>query len=376
MFALPFSVGAATTAAQALANFDKLVGDYNLITIKDADLSRVTETEGMIAVGRNLTVSEQTVNIATNANFADAAGYGYASMYVNGTFKTTSTNKDGIKLEHGYAYFGGSVMGSAGVASTSANWSSASKELTIKQKIGNNITSVAAYSQANSKSAKASANPFSSNPKTLDFGLLQNNFLSISQTLSNASVTGMISVGAQNQTLSLSPISSGQHGAIIFNLDMKKLTTDQWGNQYYNGVHFSQIHFDIPTNDDYIVNVINLTSSNNTLFKSINFSDNASDYDRLLWNFVGTNATDSVTVQTNNNFYGSILAPTYNLKGGSLLDGQIVAKSYTATYDGELHYSNFDDDLPETPEASTYGIFGAVACLALVGLRRARRQNR
>jgi choice-of-anchor A domain-containing protein len=344
------SLQAGQTVAQAVGTFDNLVGDYNLITLGNAVIRSYGDTEGMIAIGGNLTIDGGL--IAAKASFANGANYSNPALYVNGTF----TSKGLVSVKNGYA--------ALPHASSSATWDSTTRRLTSS---GTDI-----YTGINSASSKAALDPRSA---ALDphwnFATLGSQFLSLSSVFAGASISGQISV--VGQTLKLAPISSGQHGAIVFSLDMDLIS----GNQY-KGQTFTNVQFDVANGCEYIVNVLN--ADGRTLFGSfggINFNqDSNSHYDRLLWNIVDKKGTTAETVTFGNGgqFYGSVLAPTYLVKNGenTPINGQVVAGSldYNSTGSAELHYTGFDGDIPETPEASTYGLFGGVICFGLVLLRR------
>ena len=349
---LSAAVGKTPTVADEVASFDKLVGDYNLISFGDTTFKSYGDTEGMLAINGSLTIDGGS--IATKATFASAKNYSSPPLYVTGSFNASNT----VMLQNGYASLPG--------ASKSLTWKSASENLdTSKGAVL--LSEINSGSNNTSTSPKTKTDPRSSslNP-SWNFTSLHSQFETISSVLASSSTNGKISVVGQN--LVFSPIVTGQHGAIIFDLDMNLLK----GN-LYNGQAFSNIQINIPDSTNYIINVLN--ANGKTLFGTnygINFNvSSTSNYDRLLWNVVGSSGT--VTFGNGGQFYGSILAADYEVKNSNTaINGQVVADG--VCYSGaELHYTGFEDDIPQTPEASTYGVLGAAACLGLVALRRIRK---
>jgi choice-of-anchor A domain-containing protein len=343
---------AALTVPQALLNYDTLVGDYNLITFGDATLHGYGDTQGGLAVGGNLTIDGGA--IATQSTFANGASYASPTLYVKGSLTVNGT----VTLQNGYA-------ATPGVPSTGWSWTGSS---------GNQLKqgSAVRLDEVNSPSAKANLDPRSAslNPNW-NFTSLKTQFTDISTALGSAAVSGKISV--VNQTLTLAPIVANQHGAIVFDLDMNLLV----GNRY-NGQTFSNIQFNVATGSDYIVNVFN--GNGDTLFgtsSGINFNQ-GTGYNRLLWNIVDTPNTTSDTISFGNGgqFFGSILAPTYLVKNaaGTIINGQVVADTFAYSCN-ELHFTGFCDDLPPTPEPSTYGLLGAVCCVGVAGFSRWRKRR-
>lgn len=347
--ALPLN--AALTVNQAIDNYDALIRDYNLITFGDATIRSFGDVEGGLAIGGNLNIDGGEV--ATKSTFANGAAYTDPTLYVKGSLNVNGT----LKLQNGFA--------STPAVPSGWSWTGSS---TNKLKNGSSVR----LDEINSPSTKANIDPRSAslNPNW-NFANLKTQFIDISTTLKNANTSGKFEV--VGQTLKLSPIVSGQHGAIVFNFDMNLLV----GNKY-NGKSFTNVQFNIADDTNYIVNVLN--GNYDTLFGfsgGINFNA-GSGYERLLWNIVDAPGVtnDTFTFGNGGQFYGSILAPTYTVKnsGGTAINGQIVANTFDYSCD-ELHFTGFDSDLPPTPEPSTYGLLGAVFCAGIAGFSRWRKQR-
>lgn len=343
--ALP--IHAAQTVGQAIASYDSLIGNYNLITFGNATIRNYGDTNGGLAIGGNLYISGGVI-----ANTASIGSSTSPTLYVGGgLYQANGSN---------YSKQNGNLVDSNG----------------IELKLNSGFSSVKSFGSVSAPSSwgNVSASSLSSwvNPTTK-----KSEFSSISSTLASASVTGSIAVS--NNSLRFS--SSVTNGVAVFDLNANYLT----GN-YYNSSYFSSISFDVSSSTTIVINVIN--GDGKTLFdsSSINFTGSSSTYDSLLWNIVDdtSSSNDSITFGTGE-FYGSILASTYTVYNSSntKLDGQIVADSIVYNNQcgsaNELHYTPFEppsEDLPPTPEPSTYGLIGAAACLAIVGLRRWHKERK
>jgi len=334
------------TKAQGVTQYDSLIGNYNLITFGDAYIHNYGDTEGALAVGKNLYIDGGV--IASKQTSASSS----PTLYVGGTLKQTNSKKFGNPHDN--------LVDSAG------------KELQLKSgfsSVGNFAGAAAPTSWHNVK-----ANTLTSwvNPTKE-----QTAFSNISSSLASAGTTGAIKV--VGQALTFTPTIT--NGVAIFNLDMSLMN----GN-YYNQFYFSSVSFNIASGTTYVVNVLN--GNGKTLFDSTSINFSGSGYDNLLWNIVDTKGTtnDNITFGSSE-FYGSILASTYTVYNSSntKINGQIVANSIYYDYKGcqsanELHFTGFDvnipeGDLPPTPEPSTYGLIGAVFCLGFAGFSRWSKQR-
>ncbi len=350
--ALTHTAAAQLTVGQALANYDNLIQNYNLISFGNTKLTSIGDSEGGLAIGGNLTVTG-TTDIATQP-----AAFGLGTnptLYVKGTITTTNTN-DVIRLQSGHAALPG--------ANAAWNWGTASNNL------GTNSDVV--FTSINSSSTTADIDPRSNSlDPQWDWSVIEKKFRKISTTLSNAAPTSSAFVDNSGSLVFNAPYANPFNDVTIVNFDANLLS----GNTY-NGAAFSNVRLDVPGNASFVINVFN--ADNRTLFGSgagINFNVGTND-NRVLWNIVGANAATDLDVVFGNGgqFYGSILAPNFKVSndGQTNINGQVVAKTFDYSC-RELHYTGFDD-IPPVPEPSTYGLLGAAALLIGVVAKRKPRK--
>jgi len=356
---------ASLTTTQAYADlweFDQAVGNYNLVTYGNATLNNFGDIEGGLEIGGNLTIGGAA--IATKLTSAAVKNSTTTpTLYVKGTITDSSSNS--IKLQNGFA----ALPGMAGKAGYS--WNSTT-DLFKK-----GTTTV--LSEVNSSSPTADVDPRTKNPG-VNFSTLETNMTNVSKSLATATATGTIKVSGGNLEF-LAPVNSS--GVVFFDLDMNLLSGHK-----YNGLSFSNISIDVPTDIDFVVNVEN--ANGKTLFGEgygINFNSGTGD-SRLLWNIEGGSLAHPGTLTIGNGgaFYGSILAADYNLidESNTFINGQVYADTFTGSTYGssgcdsgsgtEMHFLGFDSDLPPAPEPSTYGLAGAALLGGLVFLRRKARR--
>jgi choice-of-anchor A domain-containing protein len=172
-------------------------------------------------------------------------------------------------------------------------------------------------------------------------------------------IDGTISVNSSN--LVLTPNSTPATDAtVIFTLDASKLS----GNSY-NGQSISNIAINVPTDVNYVINVINL-GTNTTLFSGASFNSGSND-NQLLWNFEGSGTVNLGS----GSWYGSILAPsaTVTNNGNTTENGQVVANAFTDN-NTELHYQGFTAVAVVVPEPMTFALWGVALCGAAIVVRR------
>lgn len=338
----------ATVVDSALVQFDQSVRNYNLVSFGNASFTSYGDTEGGLAVGGNLFLDGGVIAAQPNK-------FGLTSdptLMVAGTLQVNHN----AMLQSGYAAI-------AAQPNSGWSWNANDNRLTRGQSV---------FSTVNTPSPLGDIDP-RLNPAAADwdFAALKTSFTGLSQTLASATASGSIQI--TGQTLRFQATSPEPHGAIVFDFDANLLT----GNRY-NGQLFSNVQFDVPASAAYVINVRN--AAGRTLFGGSGINFNAgTGYEHLLWNIVdGTpNSADDVRFGNGGQFYGAVLAPTFNVFNdlGTAINGQVVAGSFTHR-GAELHYTGFEHHEEfdyEVPEPSTYGLIGAIACVGLALVRRRRR---
>ncbi len=328
----------------SLVQFDEAVRNYNLISFGNASFARYGDTEGGLAVGGNLFLDGGAI-AAQPGKFTPSAD---PTLYVAGQL---SINQNAT-LESGYASINA-------LSNLSWSWNGLDKRL---------LRDGSVFSTVNSSAPLAGVDP-RVNPGAADWdwAALQDGFVGISSVLAGSDASGKIVI--TDQTLRFSALKPAAGGAIVFDLDADLLL----GNTY-GGAMFSNIQFDVPSGSAYVVNVRN--AAGRTLFGTGNFNL-GSGYERLLWNIVDETpgVSDDVRFGNGGQFFGAVLAPTFNVFNdlGTAINGQVVAGTFTHS-GAELHFTGFEYDY-EVPEPGTYGALGAAACLGLVFLRRRRARS-
>lgn len=336
--------GVGVTVAGALSDFQSSLDDYNLVSLNDATLDNAGDTQGGLAIGGSLTVTSTTY-VATGGS-SDLPGSSAPTLYVAG----------GLNL-------GGNTLGVnagdaalPGLSSSSWSWNATQKQLTES---GNGGT----FSQSNGSGAYAGSSPLSNpGPASWNWSTLASNLQADSAALANAAATGTISVNS-GQNLIFTPNTTPAAGStVVFTLNASLLS----GNTY-NGSTFSNISISVPTDVNYVINVIN--SAGTTLFGSGANFNSGTNNGQLLWNFVGSSGS-SVTLGTSGSFYGSILSPSMTVNtGGMTVNGQVAASSFSDS-GAELHFEGFDAVAVVVPEPLTFALWGVGLCGVAVVMRR------
>lgn len=335
------------TVGSALMQFDQNVRNYNLISFGDAAFYSYGDTEGGLAVQGNLFLDGGAIAAMPHKFLLN----GDPTLYVGGALSVSNT----AYLQSGYASLSASANGAW-------NWSGVDNRLT---------NGGATFSTVNTSHLLGDSDPrLNPGPAGWSFGALKTSFVGISQTLAGAAATGSIQI--TGQTLKFVGPGAGAHGAIVFDFDANLLSGNTYGGQM-----FSNVQFEVPAGDAYVINVRN--AAGRTLFggSGINFNSGAG-YERLLWNVVDSTpgSVEEVRFGNGGQFFGSVLAPTWSVFNdfGTAINGQVVAGSF-GHRGAELHYTGFnyhEEYDYEVPEPSTYGLLGAGACLVLVSWRRGR----
>lgn len=346
---------------QAVAQFDQLVRNYNLISFGNASFTNFGDTEGPLAVGGNLYLDGGSVGNSP-------AKYGLTSdptLYVSGQL----TLNNFTHLNSGYASTPGLDGGYA--------WDATQRRLT-----GGGGT----LSTSNSSHPLASTDPRSNPaPANWSWSSLQSDLIAVSSVLAAAPATGTIQISGQN--LQFVTPEGQTSGVVVFTLDM----ADFSGNLYDangsgtfdpNNERVSNVQINVPEGVAYVINVVNANGT--TLFGGggINFNAGTNN-DQLLWNILPDDnpaTADAVRLGGGASFYGSVLAPLVDLgnSGNVAINGQVVAATFTQS-NAELHYIGFDSPVvfSPVPEPSTWGVGAILVVGGAVALqhRRARRQR-
>lgn len=337
----------AVTVGSALMQFDQNVRNYNLISFGDASFYSYGDTEGGLAVQGNLFLDGGAIAAMPNKFVLS----GDPTLFVGGTLSVSSA----AHLQSGYA---------ALAAGANASWSWNAVDYRL-------VNGGSMLSTVNTPHPLGDVDPrLNLGPAGWDFASLRTSFVGISQTLASAAATGSVQI--TGQTLKFVAPVDDVHGAIVFDLDADLLV----GNTYA-GQMFSNVQFDVPAEDAYVVNIRN--AAGRTLFGGNGINFNAgSGYERLLWNVVDGSPDSAETVRFGNGgqFFGSVLAPTWDVSNdfGTAINGQVVAGGFSHR-GAELHYTGFtyhEEFDYEVPEPGTYGLIGAGVCMALALLRRRR----
>ncbi|HEY3755177.1 MAG TPA: collagen-binding domain-containing protein [Opitutaceae bacterium] len=331
------------TVASSLSNFASSLDDYNLVSINNSTFNAAGDTQGGIAVGGSLTVINTTY-VATGG-FGDVPSNGAPTLYVAGNLNLSGST---LGINAGYAALPGL---------TSSNWTWNANQKVLTEENGG----TGQFTEANGSGDYAGTSPLVNPiPKNWNWQTLASSLRTDSTTLGNTAANGSISVNSGN--LIFTPNTTPSNGsAVIFTLNAALIS----GNTY-NGQTFSNISINVPTDVNYVINVVNAAGT--TLFGSGANFNSGSNNNQLLWNFVGSSGT--VTLGNGGSFYGSILSPSMNVNtGGVTVNGQVGASSFSDS-NAELHFEGFDAVAVVVPEPLTFALWGVGLCGVAIVIRR------
>lgn len=342
------------TVAQALADYDAIVRNYNIITTGALTLNG-THTDGAIAAGGTLTISGGSII----AMHSDATAGSNPAIYANGQVQLSGGNQ----IDSGYV--------ATPNLSVDATWTNNNGQRTLSSGSGTlsyNTTNALAYADPRTV---AVADP-------IDWVNLQTDLVAVSNALAAATATGTATLSGQNLTF-----SSNVSGVTVFTLDASKIVNGVYdingdGTYDQSNESISNITANLNADQFFVINVTNATSASGTvLFDGVSNFNSGSNNTQLLWNILpDANSSTSDTLILGTNFYGSILAPLVDIQSnGKYINGQVAAASYSQT-NAEVHYAG-GYNAPEVaftpvPEPSTYA-FGALAVGVGAAVWRRRR---
>lgn len=335
---------------QALAAYDYYTRNYNVVTFGNLTLNG-THTDGGIAVGGNLTVSNGAI-IAMQ----DSPSIGSdPSLYVNGQI----TLAGNAQINRGFV--------STPNLSNSLTWTY-DPQNNQNQRSLTNGTYTLSY---NTQDAQAYVDPRTiAAPSGWNWATAQSALINASSTLANATANGSASIAGQTLTF-----TSNGSGIVVFNLDASKIVNgiyDINGDGFFdqNNERISNIQANLAADQYFVVNVLNATSADGSkvLFDGVNNFNAGTNNDQLLWNIIpdsNSGTADILTLGTN--FYGSILAPLVDVNSNNrYLNGQFVGNSLVQT-SAEIHYADgytAPVSFSPVPEPSTYAIIASALCAA------------
>jgi choice-of-anchor A domain-containing protein len=343
-------VRAQTVNEQALAAYDYYTRNYNVVTFGNLTLNG-THTDGGIAVGGNLTVSNGAI-IAMQDSPSIGAD---PALYVNGQI----TLAGNAQFNRGYA--------ATPNLANSLTWTydPANNQ---NQRALTNGTYTLSY---NTSDAQAYVDPRSAAaPAGWNWSTAQAALIDASAKLAAATVNGTATISGQTLTFT----STGS-GVVVFNIDANKIVNgiyDINGDGFFdqNTERLSNIQANLNADQYFVVNVLNATSADGSkvLFDGVNNFSSGTNNDQLLWNIIpdsNSGTADILTLGTN--FYGSILAPLVDVNSNNrYLNGQFVGNSLVQT-SAEIHYAegySAPVSFSPVPEPGTYALVASALCAA------------
>lgn len=349
--ALAASTLFAGVAHAAPLTADEMLKQFNVVV--KGDMTSTSHVDGRTYVAGNLQGGDYVQHASDTAKSAYAGltvgGSASGNVHVNGLGAVVGGNVDGIIVNTGEAYVGGSATsttfnGNAWVAgaASSVNFNGSGHATT--------------YTNTNNNNKLASTTAL------------------MNTTRAAATSTDFSNV-INNMSTKLAALKGTQDAAV--NIAGNKVTFSGTGNA--NGV----LVFDLTTLDSQIFSsnigefAFSLTNASTVIFntddKVLSLSANIlapnSLGSSLIWNFAGAT---SVTVDRT--FVGQVVVAdgTFSNLGGANVEGGVYAKAFNQQ--GEVHLQQFSGSLATAvPEAETYAMM--LAGLGMLGFMARRRKQ-
>lgn len=300
--------------------------DFNIFTEGNLTIT-AGDIEGAVAVGGNLVVmgnSQRTsANTTGGQSYVNINGLKYAVVVGGGLSGVSGGNifkidgKSGLTDDHYVSFY--SLLGSTAAAGSGGI------------DIGNPVTTVLnRYVRINSTAQSAST--VQNSTSLVNFSAAFTDFRSQAVSMSGCTSNVTATVSGGQATLNL-----GANSTNVWTISGSTLNT------------FSQINLtgNLPSATRPLV--INVNASGTFSWSNVKFvisgeSDNYMEINRapyIIWNFY--NAT-TLTIANSNLILGSVFAPNAAVtnNGSGNITGQLIAKSFTKPYAGELHIAKFN----------------------------------
>jgi choice-of-anchor A domain-containing protein len=294
--------------------------NYTAVAIGNGSAPNAASTIGNISMSSDLTGAAFAANSVTGNTFT--LGQDLPSNYPASSYSLTVAGdiSAGVNVNEGSVLVGGSVTGTISLNEHGASVvpGSSSSLSTLATTLYNQVTTASSDFNALGNQTTLSANSISSGTITLGY-------------------------------------SGGNNGIAAYSISAATLMN--------GGLQRLDLELGTATGVTVVINVTGLGSGGFSFPNTIGWTgDFTAQYaSHIIWNFVGL----SGDLVTQNEIYGSILAPGATLENGSAIDGSAWVQSINAT--GEIHYadgnsivqySGFDPVAQSVPEPSSIVLAG------------------
>lgn len=346
-------VSGAACAAPLTAN--QMLQQFNVVV--SGNLSSTSHVDGRAYVGLDANGGDYVQHVGDTPASAYAGltvgGTLSGNVHVNGLGLVTGGDANGVNVNSGASYVGGSASGSSfnGAAwvsgsASSVNFNGAGHAASYVNTNNNNVLN-APTSQMSSALAASSSTNFASV------------MTGLSSQLSALHATAGTTVSYSNNDSNVLLSGTAVNGVLVFDLT------------HEDSKIFSSKVTDISFNLGGAATVI-FNTDDTSLNLSANFNQAQALGSQLIWNFAGHDT--SVTV--GRTFGGQVLVAdgSFSNVGGANVEGGVFAR--TLNQFGEIHLQGFTGTVPSAPvpEPETYAML--LAGLGLMGAMLRRRKNR